>query len=145
VSAPIRTPLDYCDAVALAVEHNVCPCSSCECSDGVAKFALAVDAASRTQALEVYAMAPMVRALRAIREGEGAFSRDNYEFACNVIDRSKALASEALALVERLLCSPTCAQRYGHPGPHDGEDEATWREAEARRIGLTVPEPVEEL
>jgi hypothetical protein len=35
-------------------------------------------------------------ALLQIAKGEGTFSRDNYQFACNVIEESKRLATEAL-------------------------------------------------
>lgn len=35
-------------------------------------------------------------ALEKIAKGEGPFSRDNYQFACNVIEESKRLAREAL-------------------------------------------------
>jgi len=38
----------------------------------------------------------MRAALESIREGRGAYSRDQYTFACNVIEESKRIATEAL-------------------------------------------------
>ena len=38
-------------------------------------------------------------ALVKIANGEGTFSRDNYEFACNVIEESKTAVRDALAAI----------------------------------------------
>ncbi len=42
-------------------------------------------------------LAGMRAALEEIAEGRGSFSRDQYEFACNVIAQSKAIATGAIA------------------------------------------------
>jgi len=41
-------------------------------------------------------MEMMRAALESIREGRGAYSRDQYTFACNVIEASQRIATEAL-------------------------------------------------
>jgi len=50
---------------------------------------LAIEAADRIEALEA--------ALREITRGEGRYSRDPYEHACNTIEDLIAIASAALA------------------------------------------------
>jgi hypothetical protein len=50
---------------------------------------LAIEAADRIEALEA--------ALREITRGEGRYSRDPYEHACNTIEDFIAIASAALA------------------------------------------------
>ena len=42
-------------------------------------------------------VARLEAALRQIQKGEGRFSRDQYEFACNVIEEAKETARAALA------------------------------------------------
>ena len=44
--------------------------------------------------------AELLEALKLIAEGRGPFSRDNLQFACNVIEESKAIASAAIAKAE---------------------------------------------
>lgn len=45
-------------------------------------------------------------ALERIAAGEGTFSRDNYQFACNVIEESKTIAREALCGADQPVKSP---------------------------------------
>jgi len=42
----------------------------------------------------------VVTALKEIMEGRGAFSRDQLEFAGNVIDEAKSLAKAAIPIAE---------------------------------------------
>ena len=45
-------------------------------------------------------IAYLVSVLEQIEKGEGRFSRDNYEFACNVIEEAKILARGAINRVQ---------------------------------------------
>ena len=49
----------------------------------------------------------LLEALKEISKGEGRYSRDNYQFACNCIEDMKKLATDAIALCEAPQSDPS--------------------------------------